>query len=176
VLLDDQGQDTSDLGEDMTDFCSELVVSSTIKAERQQIEETRRDENEKQRIAANKARDAARTAREAALNSLKHRLRQRSELVLKARTPPYTDGILEEFYRLSDISKTASRRYPKFFEPEPLPNETIRSFAQIKFPKDDRKVVFTSVIRVGSSVSDKFVGMIRGYLEELALIERARRN
>ena len=175
-LLNAQERDTSDLGEDTADFYSELVISSTIKAERQQIEETRKDEKEKQQLAANKARDAARMAREAALNSLKHRIRQRSKLVLKARMPPYTDGIIEEFYRLSDVSKTAFRRYPKFFEPEPLPTETIDSFAQVKSPKDDRQVVFSSTIRVGSPVSDKFVGMMRGYLEGLARIELARRN
>ena len=61
------------------------------------------------------------------LNSLKHRVRQRSELVLKARLAPYTDGMIS-----IDSLMCPRPHLSDIFVPEPLPNETIYSFAQAR--------------------------------------------
>lgn len=105
---------------------------------------------------------------------LKARARQRSQFVLNAGPPPYPDGMIEKFHGLSD--KRDYQRYSAFFEPEPLPGESVDTLAQLRDLNQSDHIVFTGVIRVGSSISDKFVGMIRAYISDMAHAERARRD
>jgi len=170
-----QGKD-SDLGDDNEDFCGPLVQCSTLEKQRHQFVRRRREQEIGRQNKARDARAEARAARETSLPKLKARARQRSQFVLNAGPPPYPDGMIERYYELSDLFDREYRRYPAFFEPEPLPGESINSLAQLRDPKKNRHVVFTSVIRVGSSVSDKFVGIIRAYTTKMAHAERVRRD
>jgi len=171
-VLGAQERDFDDLGEDSADFHSELIPSSMIEKEREQIQEVFRREEEKRQFATSEAHSNAITAQNEALLD---RERQRSELA-EAGFPPYTDGLIESFYKLSCFSNDEYHRYPQFFEPKPRPNETIDTLAQVRDPDDKAQVVFTGVIRVGSPVSDEFVQMIRQYLSSLADNERVRRR
>lgn len=172
-LIQTRRQESSDLGDDVMDFCRPLVECSTVKKEK--LEKTRREQEKVQQDRERDARAAARAAREMALSKLKALERRRSQFVLDAGPPPYPDGMIERYYQLTDDPNHESQRYPAFFEPEPLPGESISSFAQLRDRKKNRQVVFTGVIRVGSSVSDKFVGMIRAYFAKIAHDERALR-
>ena len=173
-----EAQDTPDLGDDVEDFSEPLVESSAIKKERHQLEEKRKEQERERQNRARTARAEARAARETALSDpklkLKARARQRSQFVLDAGPPPYPDGMVEKFHKLSD--KRDYQRYSTFFEPEPLPNESVETLAQLRDPEHSDHIVFTGVIRVGSSISDKFVGMIRTYISDMAHAERARRH
>jgi hypothetical protein len=171
-VLEAQEKDSEDLGEDSADFCSKLIPSSTIEQEREQIQEMFRQQEEKQQfVTSNAHSNAIKVENEALLD----RERQQSGLV-EARFPAFTDGLMESFYKLARLSSDRYRRYPQFFEPKPRPNETIDSFARIRYPEDMAQVVFTGVIRVGSPVSDRFVQMTRQYLSGLGDNERLRRQ
>ena len=171
-FLKTRRQDSFDLGDDIVDFCGPLVRCSTIKEGKHQFEQTRREEEKRRQDRERDARAAARVARQMALPELSARARQRSQFVLDAGSPPYADGMIERYYQLSDEPNRENQRYPAFFEPEPLPGETISSFAQLR-NKNTNRIVFTGVIHVGSSVSDKFVAMIRTYFAKIAQDERA---
>jgi hypothetical protein len=169
-----EAHDTPDLGYDIEDFCGRPVGCMTAAKDRQQLEKNRREQEIARQDNARKARADARAAREKALPKLEARARQRSQFILDAGPPPYPDGVIEKYHELSDF--TRYQRYPAFFEPEPVPGESVESLAQLRDPKISRHVVFTGAIRVGSSVSDKFVGIIRDYLAKMAHAERARRD
>jgi hypothetical protein len=171
-----KAQDTPDLGDDAEDFSGPLVECSTIKKERHQLEEKRKVQGRARQDGARTARAEARVARETALSDpkLKLKARQRSQFILNAGPPPYPDGTIEKFHELSD--KREYRRYSAFFEPEPIPGESVNTLAQLRDPNQSNSIVFTGVIHIGSSISDKFVGMIRAYISDMAHAERARRE
>jgi hypothetical protein len=162
-----------DLGDDSEDFCGLLAEGSTLEEEKRRLEKTRGQQEIERQKRARDARAEARAAREKALSRLIAGRRERSLFVLNAGPPPYPDGMLEEYYKF--IGDPDHQRYPTFFEPEPIPGETISSLAQLN-PRSKRVIVFTGVIRLGSSVSDKFIEMIKAHITEMAHAERARRE
>ena len=84
--------------------------------------------------------------------------------------------MIERYFDLADFPKRELQRYPAFFEPEPLPGESINSLAQLRALQNEDHVVFTGAIRLGSSVSDKYIGIIRAHFAKMGLAERARRG
>jgi len=168
---------------------AELVVSgrSPAQQERQRLDamqEAERTEKEKQ----NNARDAralARSQRQEEL-SIAHGLeRELSQIVINASDPKpssYSNDWIEAYYKIYKQIHAGNRgrehdflRYPTFFEPEPAPHETVITLANLRNPSDDRAIVFTGVIRLGSPTSDRFFQMIRRYLSTLARFERSQR-
>jgi hypothetical protein len=172
-----KAHDNPDLGDDTEDFSGLLVNGLTVEEENHRLKITRREQEIAQQIKARDARAEARAARTDALSSPEadQRQRQKHLLVLNAGPPPYPDGMIEEYYKFIDDQDRGLRRYPAFFEPEPIPGETIFSLAQLKDP-ELQCIGFTGVIRVGSSVSNRFFEMIKAYITEMAQAERARRE
>jgi hypothetical protein len=164
-----------DLGDDTEDLSELLLDGSTIQEERHRLEQSLREQEIARQIRERDARADARAARKETLSRLVANEFRKSLLVLDAGPPPYPDGMLERYYKLDVNSDGGPQRYPTFFEPEPIPGETILSLAQFKNP-ELQGIAFTGAIRLGSSVSNKFVEMIKAYITEMAHAERARRE
>jgi len=168
---------------------AELVASgrSPVQQEQQRLDAVQKAERE-EREKQNKARDArvlARGQRQEAL-SIAHGLeRELSQIIIDAGDPEfnsYSDYWIEAHYKIYKQVEAGNRGHtlqfqqcPTFFEPEPLPNETVMTLANLRNPSDHRDVIFTGVIRLGSPISDKFFVMIRRHLNTLARIERSKR-
>ena len=187
LLTRPEGND--DVAEVAETLRSELVISarSPAQQERQRLDELQSAENA-EREKNNNARDAralARSRRQQALSIEKGLEQELSRLVINAGDPEpcdsYSDDWIEAYHKIDRKIQEGKReqpfhRYPTFFEPEPQSNETLSTFANLRSPKDDRQIVFTGVIRIGSPTSDKFSLMIRKHLSNLARIERSRRR
>ncbi len=181
--------ENADLAEAAQALRSELVVSarSPAQQERQRLDAKQRAEIA-EREKQNNARDAralARIQREQALSIEKGLERELSHIVINAGDPEpsysYSDDWIEAYYKIdrkiqADTRDQSYQRYPTFFEPEPQSHEILSALANLRNPKDDRDIVFTGVIRIGSPTSDKFFLMIRQHLSTLARIERSRRQ
>ena len=187
LLTKPEGND--DVAEVAETLRSELVISarSPAQQERQQID-AKQSAEKAEREKNNNARDAralARSRRQEALSIEKGLEQELSRIVINAGDPEpsnsYSDDWIEAYYEIerkvqADKREQPFHRYPTFFEPEPQSNETLSTFANLRSPRDDRQIVFTGVIRIGSPTSDKFSLMIRKHLSNLARIERSRRS
>ena len=137
------------------------------------ILQVRRKEEKRRQDKARDARAAARETRKSKLADLK----DDEHALSKITSQPYTDETIETYYKGS--GSTGGYRCTSFFEREPLPNENLSTLAATVDENqdlDEGLVVFTGVIRVGTSVSDKYIGLIRDYLDGLAAAEKLRRE
>ncbi len=178
--------DVADVAENLK---SELVVSARTPTERERQrlfakQKAEKEESEKQKNAR-EARASSRSKRQAALSSEPGLLRRLSQIVIDAGEPEpsYSDDWIETYHEMDRKIKEGRshhfyhfQRYPTFFEPEPQSREALSTLANLRNPNDDRKIVFTGVIRIGSATSDKFSQMIQQYLSGLAREERTRRQ
>lgn len=151
-----------------------LVNSATIRKGRHQLSEARKKAEKERQDRARTARAAGRDARNSELRKLTDDpMRDKSNLVLSVGIGPYTDKAIEQFYALS--SGASFYRTHLFFEPEPLPNQNLFSLFPEGDPTANKGILFTGVIRIGTPVSDKYIGLIRDYLAGLAAAEKRRR-
>jgi hypothetical protein len=173
----------SDLVEELK---NQLVLSPRSPIERDtQRRIARREAEEAEREKQKNAREArasARSKRQQALSTERDSVRRLSELVIKAGDPDpfYSDDLIEAYHKIDreirkDQFDLSFQRSPKFFEPEPKPDEVLSTLANYTNNIDPRAIVFTGVIRIGSQTSNRFVQMIRQYLLGLAQAERSRR-
>jgi len=182
TLMIDQ-EETVDVSELVKDLKSQLVLSARTPAEREQqrlfaLHKAEKEENGKQ-DDAREARAEARSKRQAALRTEDGHMRKLSQIVIDAGEPEpsYSDEWIEAYHEINRVivNDLSFQRYPTFFEPEPHPHETVSTLANLRNPKNDREVVFSGVIRIGSQTSEKFFEMIRRHLSRLAGEERSRR-
>jgi hypothetical protein len=180
-----------DPAEITTALRAELVVSgrSLAELEKQRLDAMRkaeRAETERQ-IDARDARAFALEQRQKNMSRMSSLERELSQIVIDAGEPEidsgvYSDHWIETYYnafrRLQAAKHNWShyQRYPTFFEPEPPSNEITATLTNLRNPSDDREIVFTGVIRLGSPVSEKFFQIIRRHLSSLGEIERSQRK
>jgi len=167
-----------------------LIVSGRSPAEQERqrlyaIQAAEREEREKQKNARD-ARALARRERQRDLPTVHGAERELSQIVIDAGDPDphsYSEDWIEAYFKVfwkveagEPIRSLRFQRHPTFFEPKPLPNETVTTLANLRNPSNERDIVFTGVIRLGSPASDGFFLMIRRHLSTLAQIERTRRK
>lgn len=161
----------ADLVMNVTDI-EPLFSAAALQKKKLELEKAHGKEEKMRQDKARDERAAARHARELGLPSLPIPQRDQSRFVLSA-FEPYTDGMIETYHGF--IGNRSRYRHTSFFEPEPLPNLKLSSLGKLRDPMRDQGVVFTGVIRVGTSASDKYIELIRDYLADLAAAERVRR-
>ncbi len=176
-------EETLEVSDVVEDLKCQLVLSARTSTEREQQRLFAQQKAEKEeKVKQNDAREAralARSKRQAALLTEEGLLRKLSQIVINAGEPepPYSDDWIEAYHEINRaIEDLSFQRYPNFFEPEPHPHETLSTLANLRNPNNNREIVFTGVIRIGSQTSKKFFQMIRQYLSRLAREERLRRQ
>jgi len=185
-LFADQEGPPPNMDQVVDDLISQLVLSARTPTEREEQRilaqrTAERAENEKQ-VAARTARASARSERQRALLTQEGLKRSLSQVVIDAGEPEpyYSDTWIEAYHKIErqipNKKGFSFQRYSEFFEPEPQPRETLTTLSKLKDPEDDREIVFTGVIRIGSQTSEKFSQMIRQHLSNLAQEERSRRK
>ena len=165
------------------DLKSQLVLSARTPNERERQRLFSQQQAEKEETLkqndARQARASARSKRQAELLTEQGLVRKLSQIVINAGEPgpSFSDDWIEAYHGISrSIHVLPFQRYPTFFEPDPKSHETLTTLEKIRNPKNDREIIFTGVIRIGSQTSEKFFQMIRVYLSRLAREERSRRQ
>lgn len=167
---------------------AELVVParSPVQQEEQRLKAMKKAEEE-ETAEQNKARDAravARQQRKDQADNMDDLERKLSDIVEDAGDPKpnclYSDDWIEAYYKIytqpHSNRSLQSQRCATFFEPEPPQHETVTTLANLRDPADNRKVIFTGVIRLGIPTSNMFLQIIHQHLSSLARIERSRRQ
>ena len=137
-----------------------------------------RQETERQQNARHE-RARTRTERKNRYSELQGLALTKSKLIVEAGDSPYSDTIIEKFYRLqrqTTASGSDWMQHPTFFEPEPPAHADIMTYADLRNPANSTEMVFTGVISVGSKTSEKFIGLVRSHLQLIAQAERTRRE
>ena len=152
---------------------SELVVSARTPTEREQQrlfakQKAEKEESKKQKDAR-EARASSRSKRQAAPSSQQGLVRRLSQIVIDAGEPKpsYSDDWIEAYHGIDRKIKEGRshhfyhlQRYANFFEPEPQPNEALATLANLRNPNDDRKIVFTSFIHIGTATYIRIPGKV----------------